>query len=119
MQEAADGTGTDFFEFTGGRIGHGVFFSEPDEVKILSEEGGGQFSAGPVEVFPEQFEHNGCWGIIAGLADPFFPAFFNDLDGDGLAVQGSKKSFSDTVELEDSVFAAFAAREGQIPVQDS
>jgi hypothetical protein len=96
-----------FFEFGGGRVGHTVCFSQPDEVKVLSEEGGEQFSAGPVEVFPQQFEHSGDRGVIGGLVDPFFPAFFNDGDRDGLAVQQAKLNFSDAVKLEDSVFPAF------------
>jgi hypothetical protein len=74
-QEAVDGTGADCFEFTGGRIGHTAGFSEPDGVKVQHEEGGGQFSAGPVAVFPERFEHRGYRGVIVRLADPFFPVF--------------------------------------------
>jgi hypothetical protein len=54
--EAVDGGGTDGFEFEGDAIGQVVFFSESDEVKVQPEEGSEQFSAGPVEVFPEQFE---------------------------------------------------------------
>jgi hypothetical protein len=109
MQEAVDGAGTDFFEFTGDRIGHMVFLSQSDKVKILPEERGEQFSAGPVEVLPQQFEHGGYRGVIVGLVDPFFPASFNRGDLNGLAVQGPKLCFSDTVKLEDRVFPAFAA----------
>jgi hypothetical protein len=61
-----------FFEFAGGRIGHMVFFSQADEVKVPHEEGGEQFSAGPVEVFPQQFGRFRDRGIIVWLTDPLF-----------------------------------------------
>jgi hypothetical protein len=109
VQEPVDGAGTDCCEFVGDRIGHTVVLSEPDKVKVQPEEGGEELSAGPVEVFPQHFEHSGDCGVIAGLVDPFFPAFFNDEDFHGLAVKGSKMRFSDTVQLEDGVFAAFTA----------
>jgi hypothetical protein len=34
-------------------------FSAPDKVKVLHEGKNKQFSAGPVEVFPQRFEHIG------------------------------------------------------------
>jgi hypothetical protein len=64
-QEAVDGTGLIFFEFAGGRIGYAVVFFQP-------EEGGEEFSTGPVEVFPQQFEHIGEGGVIIGSVDSFF-----------------------------------------------
>ncbi|MDR2448172.1 MAG: hypothetical protein LBD58_12945 [Treponema sp.] len=116
-RESADGAGAGFFfEFVGGRIGHGAFFSEPDKAKVQPEKGGEQFSAGPVEVFPEQFGHSGGGGVIAGLIDPLF---FNDGDRDGLSAQQAKMSFPDTVELEDRMFPACAAGEGEALAQDS
>jgi hypothetical protein len=56
-QDPVNGAGANFFELVGDHIGHMVFFSQPDEVKILSEERGEQFPARPVEVFPQRFEH--------------------------------------------------------------
>ncbi|MDR0722980.1 MAG: hypothetical protein LBF75_09375, partial [Treponema sp.] len=43
--------GADFFEFVGDRIGPMVLFSQPDEVKVLPEEGGKPFSAGSLKCF--------------------------------------------------------------------
>jgi hypothetical protein len=48
------------------------------------------------------------------LVDPFFSAFFNDPDHYGMVVQEEKRCFSDTVELEDGVFPAFATGKGEI-----
>jgi hypothetical protein len=72
LQESVDGAGTDVLEFVSDGIRHMVFFSESDEVKVLPEEGCEQFSAGPVEVFPEQFKHNCGLGAIIGEGSPFF-----------------------------------------------
>jgi hypothetical protein len=68
-----------------------------------------EFTAGPVEIFPQQFEHICDFGIIEGLVNPLFPAFFDDFNFDGLTVQWAKMSFPDTVEFEYRVFPAFAA----------
>ncbi|MHB9293462.1 hypothetical protein Holit_02584 [Hollandina sp. SP2] len=59
VQEAVDGVGADVFKFVGGCIGHAVVFSQPDEVKVQPEEGSENLPAGPVEVFPQHFEHSG------------------------------------------------------------
>jgi hypothetical protein len=82
--------------------------------KVLPEKGGEQFSAGPVEVFPQQFEHFRDRGIVAGLVDPVFLAFLNGLDCNGLTIQHPKRCFPDAVKLENCVFPAFAVREGKI-----
>jgi hypothetical protein len=37
--EDGDGAAADFLEFVGEHIGQVIFFSEPDEVKVLPEEG--------------------------------------------------------------------------------
>jgi hypothetical protein len=113
-QESVNGAGAVFFELSGKRISHVVLFSQSDEVKVLPEEGGEQLrpfgpTTGPVEVFPQQFEHFCDCSVIVGLVDPLFPAFFNDHDLDTLTVQHTKLYFPDAIELEDSVFPAFSA----------
>jgi hypothetical protein len=87
VREPVNGAGTDFFELVGDHIGHRVCFCQPDEVKVVPEERGEEFSAGPVEVFPQQFERFRDRGIILWLVGSLFPAFFNRPDIDGLAVR--------------------------------
>jgi hypothetical protein len=74
-RESANGVGSDYFEFVGDYIGHVVVFFQSYVTKILLAEGSEQFSACPVEVFPEYCEHSRDSGAIRGVADPFFPAF--------------------------------------------
>jgi hypothetical protein len=62
-QQAVNMRGADFLEFAGNPVGPMVFF-QPDEVKIVSEEGGEAFSTGPVEVFPQEFEFSRDFGVI-------------------------------------------------------
>jgi hypothetical protein len=57
-------------------------------------------------------------GEDIGQVDPFFPALFDDFDGDGLAVQEAELYFSDTVKFKDGVFPAFGVGERYIFVQD-
>jgi hypothetical protein len=50
-QEAVDSARADFFEFGSDGVGHAVFFSEHDEVKVLPEEWREEFSAGQLKFF--------------------------------------------------------------------
>jgi hypothetical protein len=53
-------------------------------------------------------------GIIIGLADPFPPAFFDNFEGNGIAVKGADLCFADTVEFENCVFSAVTAGERDV-----
>jgi hypothetical protein len=50
-QEPVNGAGTDIPEFISDHIGHGVYVSPPDEVKVQAEEGGEDFPQGQLKFF--------------------------------------------------------------------